>query len=346
MRKIAAVLGVLTVVLVGLLTTKLNAQEAQLRGPTSGSGEIEGTEVRLASKLSARIVDLKVKKGDSVKAGDVVARLDCAEPEQALAEATARLATAQAQAKAAQAQAFTALGQRQAATVAVNAAKAQAEALAAQRDASKRQADRLEAVAADVAFSNRDQVRASAQGLEHQVQAAQVSSQVSAIQANAANGQVRAAQANVEGAEAAIRVAEAAVARAKILVAECEVIAVRDGFVQEVPFEQGELVAPGAVLVQLIDLREVKATFYVPNAEIAVIQPGIEAQVLADAYPDRTFLGTVRTVSLKAEFTPRNIQTRTDRDRLVYPVEVVIANADMKLRAGMPVQVTIPGTNR
>lgn len=346
MRKIAGVLSVLTVVLVVLLTAKLRAQEAQLEGPAGGSGEIEGTQVRLASKLSARIVELKAKEGEPVKAGEVLVRLDCAEPEQMLAEAVGRLATAQAQSKAAQAQAFSALGQQQAATVAVNASKAQAEALAAQRDASKRQAERLDSVAGDVAFSSRDQIRASAVGLEHQVEAAKVSSEVSAIQANAASGQVRAAQANVEGAESAIRIAETAVARARILVAECEVRAPRDAVVEEVPYELGELVAPGAVLVKLIDLREVKATFYLPNAEVAAVKAGAEAQVKADAFPDQVFSGKVRTVSLKAEFTPRNIQTRTDRDRLVYPVEVAIANPDLTLRAGMPVQVTIPGTNR
>ena len=48
----------------------------------------------------------------------------------------------------------------------------------------------------------------------------------------------------------------------------------------------------------------------------------------------------------QAEFTPRNIQTRSDRDRLVYPVEVVVRNRDGKLRAGMPVQVTLVGTGR
>ncbi|MBI5546740.1 MAG: HlyD family efflux transporter periplasmic adaptor subunit [Deltaproteobacteria bacterium] len=346
MRRIATVLSVLTLLLVGLLTFKLRAQDAQLRGPAGGSGEIEGTEVRLASKISARILELKVKEGEAVKPGDLLVRLDCSEPEQALAEAMGRLASAQAQSKGAQAQAQSALGQQQAAAASVSAARAQAEALAAQRDASRRQAERLEAVGNDVAFSNRDQVRASAQGLEHQVQAAKASSEASAGQATAASGQVRAAQAQVENAESAIRIAEAALARAKLLVAECEVRAPREAVVEELPFEVGELVAPGSVLVELIDLREVTATFYLPNAEIAVVRPGAQAQVAVDAFPDEVFQGVVRTVSLKAEFTPRNIQTRTDRDRLVYPVEVAIANPDLKLRAGMPVQVTLPGTSR
>jgi len=95
-----------------------------------------------------------------------------------------------------------------------------------------------------------------------------------------------------------------------------------------------------------VDLSEVKATFYLPNAEVGAVKPGARATVVADAFPGEAFEGKVRTVAFEAEFTPRNIQTRTDRDRLVYPVEVTVQNRDGKLRAGMPVQVSIPGTGR
>lgn len=346
MRRIAGVLGVLTIVLVVLLTAKLRAQAAQLLGPAGGSAELEGTEVRVASKLTARVVEVKVREGDAVKAGDVLVRLDCAEPEQVLAEAEGRLSAAQAQARAAQAQVDASVGQQQALSKAVTAAEAQAQALAAQRDASRRQAERLDAVASDVAFSNRDQVRASAQGLQHQAEAALASSQVSAAQAKAAGGQARAAAAQAQAAEVAVRVAETAVVRAKLLVAECTPRAPRDAVVEEVPFEVGELVGAGGVLVKLLDVSEMTATFYLPNAEVAAVKPGAPAEVVADALPDRRFQGTVRTVALKAEFTPRNIQTRTDRDRLVYPVEVAVSNPGLLLRAGMPVQVALPGTER
>ena len=63
--------------------------------------------------------------------------------------------------------------------------------------------------------------------------------------------------------------------------------------------------------------------------------------MVADAYPGRVFDGTIYYVSPRAEFTPRNVQTREDRERLVYAVEVRISNPNMALRAGMPVEVTI-----
>jgi HlyD family secretion protein len=116
--------------------------------------------------------------------------------------------------------------------------------------------------------------------------------------------------------------------------------------VEDLPHEAGELVPAGGALVKLVDVAEVKATFYLPNAELAAARPGLAAEVVADAWPGEAFRGTVRSVAARAEFTPRNIQTRTDRDRLVYPVEVAIANPDGKLRPGMPVQVTLAAERR
>ncbi len=134
--------------------------------------------------------------------------------------------------------------------------------------------------------------------------------------------------------------------RNRLLADECVLRAPRDAMVDDLPHEVGELVAAGQPLAKLVDLSEVKATFYLPNAEIGAAHPGGKATVVADAYPDRKFEGVVASVSAKAEFTPRNIQTRTDRDRLVYPVEVTVVNREGRLRDGMPVQVTIAGSGR
>jgi HlyD family secretion protein len=205
------------------------------------------------------------------------------------------------------------------------AAGAQIRATERSSAAAERQAKRLSGLPQDVPEASIDQTQASAAGLKHQTEAARA-------QAAAAAAQVRAG--------------EASVVRARLLAGECEIHAPRDADVATLPHEAGELVSPGAVLVRLVDLSEVTATFYLPNAETSAVKPGARAVVVADAWPDEEFEGTVRTVALEAEFTPRNIQTRTDRDRLVYPVEVTVKNRDGKLRAGMPVQVTLPGTGR
>jgi HlyD family secretion protein len=221
------------------------------------------------------------------------------------------------------------------------AARAQASALEAQRDAADRQARRLAGLTADVPESSIDQTRASAAGLSHQTEAARAQATASGEQVRAAEVGIRAATAQADAAAAQVRAAEAGVARVRLLAGECEVRAPRDAEIATLPHEAGELVSPGAVLARLVDLSEVKATFYLPNAELAAVRPGARAVVVADAWPGDEFEATVLTVALEAEFTPRNIQTRSDRDRLVYPVEVSVRNRDGKLRAGMPVQVTI-----
>ena len=346
MRRVVLVLAALTVVLAALISLRLWTQARALAAPSGGSGEIEGVVVDLSSRVGARILSVKVREGDGVKAGDLLVTLDCADPAAQLAEAQARLAAAHAQAAASGSQREAATRSRAAAGASREAAQAQAEALAAQRDAAERQAQRLEGLSADVAASSIDQSRAGATGLARQVDAARAQAVASEAQVRAAEVGIRAAGSQVEAAEAQVKAAEAAVHRLEILNGECEVRAPRAAEVGKLPHEAGELVSAGSTLVRLVDLSEPKATFFLPNAEVAAVRPGARAEVVADAWPGETFEGTVRTVKLEAEFTPRNIVTRTDRDRLVYPVEVTVKNVDGKLRAGMPVQVVLPGTGR
>lgn len=341
MRRIAVV-AALVLGLVVLLLVRLRLQSQALDAPPGGSGEIEGTNVDLSARITARVSDLPVKKGSFVKAGSVVARLDCSDQAAALSEAEARLAAARSQALAARASVESARRTREAALASQTAARAQAEALVPQRDAALRQARRLEALPEDVSASNRDQTRAGADGLARQVEAAEAQARASAEQANAAAEAIEAARAQALAAEANVKASDESARRSRLLAEECVLVAPRDAVLDDLPREVGELVPAGQPVAKLVDLAEVKATFYLPNAEVAAARPGRRAVVVADAWPGRKFEGVVATVSVKAEFTPRNIQTRTDRDRLVYPVEVRVKNADGALRPGMPVEVTLP----
>ncbi len=346
MRRIALAIVLIVIVLSALLGWRLHLQAAESRAPAGGSGEVEGTTIDLSSRVGARILEQRVRKGDAVKLGDVLVKLDCADQSAALGEAEARLAAARAQAAAAGASVEGSRRQREAAVAGQLAARAQADALSAQRDAAKRQASRLETLGPDVPTSSRDQTRASAEGLEGQTRAALAQARASEQQAAAAVAAIRASGAQAVAAEAQMKAAEATAARARLLVEECQVRAPRDAVVDELPHEPGELVPAGQLLVRLVDLVEVKATFYLANAELAAARPGGRARVVADAWPGERFEGVVRRVGAQAEFTPRNIQTRTDRDRLVYPVEVTVPNPAGKLRPGMPVQVTLPAAEK
>jgi HlyD family secretion protein len=332
--------------LVGLIAYRLHLDRQAQNGPAGGSGQIEATTVDLAARIGARITDRYVSEGAAVRKGDLLLRLDCSDPLAQIAEAKARVAAAQAQAQAAGAAVTATQSSRAAALAAQEAASAQAAALQAQKEAAERQAARLESIPLDVPAANVDQTRATAQGLAHQVAAALAQASASAAQARVVSVQINASNAQAEAARAQIVAAEANLERAALLVAECEVHAPVDAVISSLPHEPGELVGVGNVLVRLMRLDELTATFYLPNAELAAAKPGAEAEVVVDAWPGEKFEAKVRTVALEAEFTPRNIQTRSDRDRLVYPVEVVLTQVGDKLRPGMPVQVTLPGTER
>jgi HlyD family secretion protein len=346
MKRAAIAFTLLVIGLGAFLGIRLRTQERAAHAASGGSAEIEGTQIDLASRLGARIQRVHVHKGDAVKKNDLLASLDCADSKAALREVEARLRSAEAQARAAGLSIGAARGNQQVAASARAAAEAQAASLVAQRDAAQRQAKRLDSLTNDVALSSRDQTHASAEALDQQVRAMMAQAAANREQVASAGATWKASSAQAQAAQASVEAVAASLERARLLVDECELRAPRDAWVSEIPREEGELLAPGAVVIRLLDLAEVRATFYLPNAELAALKTGAAVEAMADAYPGQRFSGRISNVAFKAEFTPRNIQTRSDRDRLVYPVEVVLANRDGKLHAGMPVEIAVLGTER
>jgi HlyD family secretion protein len=338
----AVVLFIVLVVLLGtLLGLRLVRDRRAAEGPPGGSGVVEGTAVDVRSRLNARVVALHVEEGARVEKGALLARLDCTEPEALLAEAEARLAMSRAQAQAAQASALASLRSSEAAAAQADGTQAQIESLAAQQGLASRQAERMEQMGDAVTVAARDQAQAQADALSQQLAASRHSSAAASRQARAASEQERASREQASAAMQAVQAAEASVRRARLSVADCELRAPLPASVETLALDEGELAMPGTVVARLVDTRNPRATFYLPNAELAAARPGEPATVRADAYPDRRFPARVITVAPEAEFTPRNVQTRSDRDRLVYPVEVRIEDPEGLLLPGMPVEITL-----
>lgn len=351
----------LALVLAGALTAllywQLSLQAAELERPHGGSATIEGTEVGVVPRIGARIASIAVEEGARVEAGQTLVTLECDEQEAALAQAKAQVEAARAAARGAEAQlalarhgVVVAEKQADAARAGAKASASQRGAVSVQRDLAVRLAERMETLANTGGATEQelDRARTEAEALRRQLGtlgagAAAATRQAEAVSQGVAGAelQVQVAAAQVEAAARQVAVAEAAVQRAGVAVAECTLTAPRGGIVEVRAFEPGELAPPGARILTLVDLSEVRATFYLANADLAAAVPGQKAIVRADARPDRSFEGVVRRVGSEAEFTPRNVQTRDDRDRLVYAVEVAIPNVDEALRPGMPVEVEL-----
>jgi len=348
MNKVFGVLAVIVVALGTALGWRIHAGQAYQHAPSGGSGVVEATEIDLSARISTRIQAIHVRDGDRVTKGQLLVELDCSEPNAALDEARARLAMARAGVDAARANEQAAAGNWRAAWQSAEASAAQVKAVEAELSNAVKESNRLASLHQEGAVTDSvfDTTRSKVTSAQHQEAALSATTKAARSRADAAERARNAASAQVTSAEQAVAAAEAAVRRTEILVGECSIKSPVDGVVLQRNYEPGELVLPGARLVTLVDLHHAKATFYLPNAELGAAAPGRPVTLRADAWPAETFHGSIIRVAAQAEFTPRNVQTREDRDRLVYAVEVSVPNEDERLRPGMPVEVNIEGTAR
>jgi HlyD family secretion protein len=326
-----------------LLVRHLRAAE---HGPAGGSGVIEGVDVNVTSRIGARITKVNVREGDLVKQGDVLVELDCTEGEAASTQLKAQLAAERSTHQAAQSSAISASRNASGASENITAAKSQVDVLKAQEELARVELGRTEELVkrGTLAPSALDEARSKELAVQGQIAEQHAVESMIKNQAGALAASGTEAKSKAVAAEDSVNAASAAVLGAEVAVSECKLLAPRNAMVVSRNFEPGEPVQPGTNVLSLTDLTEARTRFYLPNAELAAAAPGRKVHVVADAYPGQSFEGTIFYVSPRAEFTPRNVQTREDRERLVYSVEVRIPNADMRLRSGMPVEVAIEGS--
>lgn len=135
--------------------------------------------------------------------------------------------------------------------------------------------------------------------------------------------------------------AAAAASQLRKKVGDCTITAPVSGIIVNTFIEPGELVTPGAAVVRIADVSELKINVYVSELLLPRVQIGQKASVSVDAFDDRSFEGEVIYISPIAEFTPKNIQTKEERVKLVFAVKVLVRNPEAILKAGLPADVVI-----
>jgi HlyD family secretion protein len=303
------------------------------------SGQVEATDVQVAAQVGGRLLELRVTEGDRVNAGDLVARLDTADAELALARMKANLGQAEAQLR------LLVAGAR-----AEDIRQAEAQVAAAENDVRAADAE-LAAARADV--ERFEMLLNSNSGSRKQRDDAVTRRDVASARAQGARDQVRAARENVTRLRAGSRREDIEAARARVAVSTAEIAtwqkAIADatvtspisGIVSEKLAEPGELLQPRSPLVVVTDLDNVWANVYVDEPVVPRLRLGQPATLFTDA-GGAGIGGIVSYISSQAEFTPRNVQTAEDRSKLVYRVKVSVSNSGGVLKAGMPVEAEIP----
>jgi len=291
----------------------------------SASGTIETVEVNVASKVAGQVMSLSYKEGARVAPGDLLAVIDHASLDIQLRQAEAGVRLAEAQ-------------------LALLVKGARSEDIR-QTEAVLKQAEVALKIAADDAARMRELFKTGSVTSKQRDDAEARLTVSSAQQSSAAAalGKLRrlARPEEIQAAEARLAQARAGAELLAKTIADCTITAPAGGIVTHKAVEAGELVTPGATVVTLADLDSVYVMIYVTELEIGRIKLGDGVDVRIDAFPDKPFPGKITYISPEAEFTPKNVQTKEDRVKLVFGVKVEIENKDGLLKPGLPADAVV-----
>jgi len=145
----------------------------------------------------------------------------------------------------------------------------------------------------------------------------------------------------IEQAKGNVKKAKASVDLLKKNIRDSYVTSPLTGFIVKKFIEVGETVTPMSSLFKVSNLSTVELVIYVSEVELGKIKLGQKAEVTIDTYPDRKYEGKVTYISPEAEFTPKNVQTKDERTKLVFAVKIEVDNKDFDLKAGMPADAIV-----
>ena len=293
-------------------------RRAETGGPIVATGHVEATDVLVSTKVPGTLEALPVDEGSTVAAGQEIARLDTTDTRLALDAARAERAQAAAEMR------LRLAGSRE---EDVKEAEAQLVRAEADLDGAQKDLDRMEGLlgagsgttkSRDDARTRRDVARASQDAARERLRR---------LKAGFRAEEKDAARARVEAADARI-------AQLEQQMKDAVVTSPVAGVVTEKVAEKGELLARGAGIVVVTDLPNAWLNAYVPETDLGRIRVGQDAEVVTD--DGQTRKGRLSFVASRAEFTPKNVQTRDERVKLVYRIKVALENADGLFKPGMP----------
>ncbi len=303
------------------------------------SGTVEVTQVDLAFKIAGRLIERCVDEGETVAAGQVVARLDAVD--QALQVARAEAETAYAKAFLAKLESGSrpeeiteSRAQFQKARAAAKAAESR---LKLARDDLVRYGDlRAQEVITQQKFDEVRTLHDTALNA-HQKAVAQVRSAQARLDLVLAGPRKE----ELEQARAQMIVSEQALAMARQQLADTQLKAPTDGVVLSKAAEPGSFLAPGTPVITVGHLDQVWLRGYINETDLGRIQLNQAAAVTADTYPGKVYPGRITYIGDQAEFTPKTVQTFQERVKLMYRVKITLDNPGHELKPGMPADAEI-----
>ena len=291
----------------------------------SASGTIETTEVNIVAKSPGQLLSLRIDEGAIVHAGDTLAVTDTT---------NYALNYAQALAASRQTEAQLLLQQHGSRSEDIGQGAEQVKQAQANYQNAKEDAQRLKELLAGGAATQK-QYDDAATKLESAQAVYNASNQgYQKLKSGARVEDIAAAKARFEQTKAQAN---------QILqsIHDCTVISPVSGTVTHKVLNQGEMASVNATIATISVIDPVKLTIYISDKDLGKVHIGQKAEVKIDTYKDKTYSGTVIYISPQAEFTPKNVETTEDREKLVFAVKIEVANKDGALKPGMPADAVL-----
>lgn len=325
------VIVVFLVLLIGVGLLVYFGQQTAQKGDIHYSGTIEATQANLAFQTSGRVRSVFVREGHAVVRDQVLAEIDGAELESRREQARANLDKSLKNQ-----QRLEAMLDLYNHTLPAEVARADAGAASARfaLEDTRKNDQRYEQLYKKgvVSEKERDLIK-----LNHDTAAARLAEAEANLRAARSNlKKIDAARLDVAAARSQVLAAGAALEQADIQRRYTLLKAPISGVITSRNVEPGEVVAPGREVLTLSDLSQVDLKIFVDETAIGRVRPGQKADVRIDTFPDKVYAGHVAFVSPEGEFTPKIIQTKKERVKLVYLVKISIPNPHYELKSGMP----------
>lgn len=286
---------------IAVLTWQHFQQPALPEGIASGNGRLEATEVNITTKFPGRVAEVKVKEGDNVEADQILARMDVRELEAELHQAQAQVTQTQKQ--------------RSAATAVITQRKS--EVMLAEKNLARSRE----------LYENQNIPIEHLQRSETALQTAQAAR--------------AAAEAELALAEATIDAAKARVESVRSRLDDSALKTPINGRILYRLAEPGEVLPGGGKVLTVLDLTDASMTIFLPTLQAGRLRIGDEARIVLDAIPEYTIPAAVSFISPQAQFTPKEVETRTEREKLMFRVKVridpeLLAKHSAIMKTGVP----------
>jgi HlyD family secretion protein len=319
----------LAIIVLALLAWQRFGPHEREEGLASGNGRIEAVEIDVATRIAGRLKEIRVNEGEFVTAGQVVAMMDTD-----VLEAQRRQAKAQLQqAHSAVATARSQLAQRES-----DKAAAQAAAVAREVElkAARRQLARTVKLA-EQGFVSLQMVDDN----QARVDSAQAAVNAALAQVAAAEAAIASARSQIASAQSAAAAEQANIERIEADIDDTALKAPRDGRVQFRVAQPGEVLAAGGRVLNMLDLSDVYMTFFLPTTVAGRIALGAEVRLVLDAAPQYVIPAHVSFVASEAQFTPKTVETASEREKLMFRIKAQIAPELLrkhitKVKTGLP----------